>query len=52
MKVAVIGSFGRVGSRIVAELVWRGHSVVGGAGSLEVAPGMTLRYGRVISGAW
>jgi putative NADH-flavin reductase len=29
MKVAVIGSFGRVGSRLVAELVRRGHSVTG-----------------------
>lgn len=48
MKVALIGVSGRVGSRIVAELLKRGHTVTGIArnpGKVAPRPGLILREG-------
>jgi len=48
MKVALIGVSGRVGSRIAAELLKRGHTVTGIArnpGKVAPRPGLILREG-------
>jgi uncharacterized protein len=50
MKVALIGATGNVGSRILAELVSRGHTVTAIARNPEKAsarPGVTLKRGDV-----
>jgi uncharacterized protein len=50
MTVAVIGATGNVGSRVVAELLSRGHSVTGIARNPEKAaarPGLTAKRGDV-----
>src|SRR6185503_6029920 len=50
MKIAIIGATGNAGSRIVAELLNRGHQVTGVArhpDKLEPRPGLTMRPGDV-----
>jgi putative NADH-flavin reductase len=48
MKIALIGIGGRVGSRLAAELVRRGHSVTGierNPGKIGSRPGVTVKQG-------
>jgi len=48
MKIALIGASGRIGSRLLAEMLERGHSVTGIArDSTKVAsrPGLVLKNG-------
>jgi len=48
MKIALIGASGRVGSRLLAELLSRGHTVTGiarDAAQLASRPGLTLAPG-------
>ena len=47
MKVAVIGASGMVGSRVVAELVGRGHTVTGVTRSGTQVPGATSAQGNL-----
>jgi putative NADH-flavin reductase len=50
MKIAVIGATGNAGSRIVAELLNRGHQVLGIArqpDKMQPRPGLTLTQGDV-----
>ena len=46
MKVAVIGASGRGGSRIVEELVRRGHKVTAIARNTEKIPAGAERHGE------
>ena len=48
MKIALIGTGGRVGSRLAAELVRRGHVVTGierSPGKIGARPGVTVMQG-------
>src|SRR5260370_19746218 len=54
MKVALIGASGHAGSRILAELVSRGHTVtaiVRNPDRVEAQPGVTAVRGDVFDGA-
>src|SRR5947209_7443137 len=54
MKIALIGVSGRVGSRLLAELLRRGHTVTGIARdvtSVVPRPGLELRVGEATSTA-